>query len=73
MQNLSLPHTASQEFAGAQLGDQRLNRRLVRLVEEIQRAPSRSLPELFKSPSQAESRAGAFQGDHLGGDPRSVT
>lgn len=35
-----------------------------------QRTKKSDAPPLVK---QAESRAGTFQGDHLGGDPRSVT
>ena len=42
------------EFADAQIGDLRLNARVVRVVRAIASSPSSSLPQIFQDPSQLE-------------------
>jgi hypothetical protein len=43
------------EFRGAELGDERLQKRLVRIAEAMLRAPSKSFPKAAGSPSQLEA------------------
>lgn len=42
------------EFEGVSLGDRRLDHRLHRIVEQVQRRPGASLPAIFADPSQLE-------------------
>lgn len=42
------------EFADAQLGDLRINARIVRVMRALASSPSSSLPQLFQDPSQLE-------------------
>lgn len=44
-----------QEFVGAKLGDERLNKRLPRIVERLAAAPAASFPDLFVGEAELES------------------
>jgi hypothetical protein len=56
---------AAGEFEGLGLSDRRLDDRLERIVKTVMKAPSRSLPELFREPSQLEAAYRFFNNESV--------
>ena len=55
----------SQEFVGAKLGDERLSRRLLRIVDAAERAPGASLPERAGSSAALEGTYRFFSNEKV--------
>lgn len=55
----------SDEFAGADLGDVRRHRRLIRVAEQIQARAGESLPSIFSDPSQLEGAYRLFNNEDV--------
>lgn len=53
------------EFAGLSLGDRRLDRRAVKIVERVTMAPGKSFPDLLPTPGELEGAYRFFQNETI--------